>query len=206
MNIRSREPFQSTVALLYDPIPLDKITLDGLKKDFPKIQSLVEDEFLYIESAETKTRAHIFSARLDYLSRAEADFSENQLRLLSSVLSAMPPLRVKGIGVNLHVRCSIEGVSDAGIFTTKRYLRDAEELEKRLGSKIIASAQRITYGEPSAYYDLRVTPKDLGGELLQVHLRKHRNLELTDPDRIVEESLAGFNQANRELARLLDLL
>ncbi len=134
------------------------------------------------------------------------EFSSNKLDPIQTILQAMPPFNLKAYGVNLHLRVVPTGYTVAGAFTTEQFLANSKALEEKLGRRVFASGHRFLYGEPSVYYDVRLTPVEIQGDLLHFQLHLHKDLHLTDTDRIYQETLAGHADAVKELARLEELL
>lgn len=206
MNTSRREPFQISVSYLYDPIPLGKVELDALKDSFPEVQSLSESEVIFADAAQKKQRAQIQSARLDYVDEEPGEFRTKDLGVLKVLLKALPNLLVKALGVTLYLKVVVEGQKDAGLYTINRFLNLQHLTEEALGAKLIAAATRITYGEPTKFFDLRVTPDDIGSDLLYLHLRNHMVTNLADSARIYEESATIYQEACNEMDRLLTSL
>jgi hypothetical protein len=206
MKLAKREPSQIAVSYLYDPIPLDKVGLDVLKEAFVGVESDPDSEFIYVQSVEQKRKAQILTARLDFLDDSGADFENNGLATLRILLRALPPISVKGLGVTLSFRAVVEGEKDAGTYITKKFLAGYQELTQKLNSPIIAGMHRFTYGDPASYFDARFTPVQMGGEWLNLQLRKHRDANLADSDRIIKETLDVQKEIVVEFARLLDML
>jgi hypothetical protein len=206
MKLDQRESFQMAVAYLYDPIQLDKVVLDTLKETFGGVQSDPDFEFIFAESAEQKKRAQILSARLDYIDEAGENLEAESEKFLRVLLRALPQIKTKGLGVTLYLKASVEGEQDAGLYAAKRYLSGFEELESKLKSPIIASLHRITYGEPTNYFDMRITPEQIGSRRLQLQLRKHKDASLSETDRIIEETLDMERETIVEFDRLLDII
>jgi hypothetical protein len=208
MKLTGRAKEQMGVVLLYDPVPLEKVSLDQLKTHFPSVTSyLPEEEALTAESNEKKRWVQIFSARTEFVDQNDAtEFSADALDPIKILLSAMPPLRVKAFGVNFHLKGTVEGYLVAGDFVTSAFVKDLERLETKLGAKIIASAQRFTYGAPARYYDVRVTPETLQGSGLHVQLHRHVEGEIADPGRLFEQLKFAFDEGIKELDRIVDIL
>jgi hypothetical protein len=208
MKLSQRARRQTGVVFIYDPIPMAKISLDALKTAFPKVTSFVpEDEMLLVESPDQKVWAQVFSARLEYANQIDSkDFSDDELHALKPLLTGLPPIKVKSFGVSLHIAGRVDGFELAGAYLTKTLLKDHEVLEKKLGAKIIASAQRFTYGEPTNYYDVRFSPADLRGPTLNIHFHGHRDVEIVDAERILSEVKSSFDACRAELDRLIDLV
>jgi hypothetical protein len=208
MKLVEQSKQQLGVVFLYDPIPLEKVGLDDLKTCFPTVTSfLPQDEVVTAESPDTKTWAQIFSARTEFVDHnEEKPFSPDELAPIKALLSALPPLQVKSFGVNLHIKGKVQGYELAGPYVTETFMRDSKHLEKKLGAPIIASAQRFTYGELARYYDIRVTPAELRGPFLHVQLHRHIQLEIAQPDRLLEQTKLALTDGIAELARVTDLL
>ena len=206
MKLAQREPFQTAFSYLYDPIPLDKVALDVLKEAFGGVESDPDSEFIYAQSVEQKRRAQVLTARLDFIDESGTEFENGGLAALKALLRALPIISVKGLGVTLSFRAVVEGEKDAGIYATKRFLAEYEGLAEKLKSPIIAGLYRFTYGEPQNYFDARFTPTQMGGEWLHMQLRKHKDTNLTDGDRIIKETLDIRREAVVEFARLIEII
>jgi hypothetical protein len=206
MKLVKREQFQTAVSYLYDPIPLDKVGLDVLKEAFVGVESDPDSEFIYAQSVEQKRKAQILTARMDFIDESGAEFAEGGLPAIRILLRALPPISVKGLGVTMSFRAVVEGEKDAGVYTSKRFLAGYQELVDKLKSPIIAGLHRFTYGEPASYFDARFTPVEMGGEWLHLQLRKHRDANLADSDRIIKETLDVQREVDVEFGRLIDIL
>jgi hypothetical protein len=208
MRLNGRAKEQIGVVFLYDPVPVDKIQLDLLKTFFPSVTSYLPDqEVVTAESSETETWAQIYSARTEFIDQNEASgFSTDRLEPIKVLLSALPPLRVKSFGVNLNIKGTVEGYDVAGAFVTQTFVKDLEQLERKLGAKVFASAQRFTYGELSRYYDVRVSPETLQSPIVYVQLHRHIEGEIADANRLFEQTKSAFEEGLKELDRVTDLL
>lgn len=206
MNLATRDPFQLAISYLYDPISLDKVELDTLKDEIGGVQYSPEAEQVYAESAEKKLKAQILSARLDYIDENSGDFDTRDLSAVKKLLRALPSVNLKGFGVTLYLRAAVVGEKDAGIYLMRHFLANADGLQRKLNAAIIADAHRVTYGHSSGYFDLRLTPDQIGGEILHLHLRKHQETSLKDCDRIFDETVVARQQTASELQRLLEIL
>ncbi len=206
MNFSQRKPFQTAVVYLYDPIPLEKVALDSLKLRFPRVVFVPEQELIIAESPEQKTKTQILTARLEFTDDSGTEFSRTDLSVIGNLLQAMPPLNVKAYGVNLLLRVVIADYENAGLYTTERFLSEFKSLEQNLGARIIASAHRLFYGEPANYFDLRLTPLEIIGEWLHLQLHRHKDIHLTDSERILQETVTGHRETIEELARLERIL
>lgn len=208
MNLTGRAKTQIGVVLLYDPVPLDKVSLDRLKTHFPSVTSyLPEQEAVTAESTEEKRWAQIFTTRTEFVDQNEGTaFSAAAIEPLNILLGALPPLRIRSFGINLHVRGTVEGFQVAGEFLTKTFVKGVDQLQEKLKAKIIATAQRFTYGETSKYYDVRVTPETLDGPVVHVQLHRHVEGEIADAARLFSETSSEFDAGVKELERLVQLL
>lgn len=206
MRVSRREPSQISLTYFYDPIPLDKVALDAMKDHFASVQSFPDWEMVFVESTEQKKSAHILSARLDYTDEATGEFEARNLDLVRVLFKALPPVAVKSLGVALVLKVVVEGEKDAGIYATEHFVQMPARLADKLGARIIASATRITYGEPRNFFDLRITPSDIGDEVLHLQLRKQKTADLADGDRIYDETVTAYKETSTEMTRLLELL
>ena len=206
MRFSNREPLQAAMSYLYDPIPLDKVGLDVLKEVFVGVEADPDAEFIYAQTSEQKRKAQILTARLDFLDEPGATFENGGIAAIKILLRALPPISVKGIGITLTFKAVVEGEKDAGIYATKKFLARSEELSKNLGAPILAGMYRFTYGEAANYFDARFTPVQMAGEWLQLQLRKHKDTNLADPDRIIKETLDVHMATVVEFDRLFEIL
>src|SRR5579863_1089356 len=208
MKLVEQSRQQVGVVFLYDPLPLEKVSLDLLKADFPTVTSFLPDEeILTAESTEKKVWAQIFSSRTEFVDQnVGGEFSLADLKLVERLLSALPPLQVKSFGVNLHVRGTAEGYEVAGRYVTENFLKSPDALEEKLGAKIIASAQRFSYGDVAKYYDVRITPEELSGPLLHLQMHRHVDLQVSESQRLFEATEAAFSESLIELGRIIKLL
>jgi hypothetical protein len=207
MNLTKTEPVQAVLVYLYDPIPLDRIGLDGLKGLFGSVTFAADQGMVLAESGDNKTRVQIQSARLEFVVQQVESFGKSDLEgLIPGMLRALPLMGVKSFGINLHVRCTVADVKDGGLMLSSKFLAGGTELEGKLKAKIIASAHRFSYGEPTAYFDVRLTPEAIGGEWIHIVLHRHRDESLTDTDRVLEETVREHDQTTVELHKLLELL
>jgi len=208
MKLKDRVKGQIGVIYLYDPIPLEKVSLDQLKAHFPSVASyLPESEVLTAESTEAKIWAQIFSARTEFVEQNEAtEYSASSLDPIRALISALPPLRVRSFGINFDIKGTVDGYHDAGEFVTKTFIKDVDKLQEKLGAKLIASAQRFTYGEPSRYYDVRVTPEEVQSPVVHVQLHRHVEGEIADANRLFDQTKSGFEDGFKEFNRIVELL
>lgn len=206
MEFTQRKNVQCATVYIYDPIPLEKISIDHLKKTFPSVVSFSEAGVLIAESPEKKTRVQVGVTRLEYSNSSEDDFSSSSLDQLGDAMGAMPPVNVKALGANLHIRATLKDFPNASAYTTQFFLANAASLQEKLGSQVIHTACRIMYGQPSSFFDLRVTPLEIQSEWLHVQLHYHVEKNLADSERIVAESLACLEETIRELDRLKDIV
>jgi hypothetical protein len=206
MKLVQRDGLQTAVSYLYDPIPLDKVGLDVLKEAFVGVESDPDAEFIYAQSVEKKIKAQVLTARLDFLYESDAEFENDALAAIKILLRALPPINVKGLGVTQSFKAIIDGEKDAGVYSTKKFLAGYQELTEKLKSPIIAGLHRFTYGDSTNYFDARFTPVQLAGEWLHLQLRKHKDVNLADSDRIIKETLDVQREVVVEFARLLEIL
>ena len=206
MKYDQRTVHQTAVVYLYDPIPLDKVLLDTLKLHFPRVVAIPDQEVILAESPDLKVTTQIQTARIEYTDQSGTDFDATNLKLLANLLNIMPPFNLKAYGINLHLRAKVSGYALAGAYAKEAFLADWKTLEGKLGQKIIGSAHRFLYGELTKYFDVRITPVELDGELLHFQVHMHKELHLTDWERILDETLAGQAETVKELARLEELL
>jgi len=206
MEFTQLKNVQTTLVYIYNPIPVEKVSIDLLKKGFPTVVNISEQGLLLAESPEKKTKVQIGTTRLEYTNNSEEEFSTSVLGLLGDVLGAMPPVDIKAVGANLHIRAVPKDCSNASAYTTEAFLANAKELEEKLGAPLIHTACRIMYGQPSNFFDLRVTPLEIQSEWLHVQLHYHLQENLADTERIVEQTHACLEQAIRELDRLKGII
>src|SRR3974390_1802835 len=202
MKLKEQSEYRTIVAYLYDPIPLEKVGLDQLKKIFPNIQAETSSQFIFGESSEQNLRLQMLTARLDLIYEGETGFSQQGEAVLTTLLDAAPPINLRGLGVTIFRRVLIEhNEKDAGIYTSKYFLSNFAEREKALAANIIAGMHRITYGEAASYFDFRISPQGIGSEKVQLQLRKHKDVDLRDRDKIIKETLDGEIAARTEFDR-----
>jgi hypothetical protein len=78
-------------------------------------------------------------------------------------------------------------------------------MEQMLSRPIIGTATRIVYGEAHEYFDLRITPLELAGVAgapLHVQLHYHKDVQLTDAERLTQETQQAVGATLGELVRL----
>jgi hypothetical protein len=206
MKFSQRKNQQASLVYLYDPIPLEKVSLDTLKAQFSRVVAVPDLEVIVAESIERKLKAQIQTARLEYTDESGGEFLPKQLEPIPILLRALPPLNIKAFGMNLHVRAVMEGYNDAGAYSMESFLANAKKLEEKLKSKLLSSSERFIYGEPTNFFDLRITPVELGGEWLHLQLHRHKDLHLTDSERIYQETMTVHAETIKELARLEQIL
>lgn len=206
MKYDKRFVHQSAIVYLYDPVPLEKVSLDALKVCFERVVALPDLEAIHAEAPQARAKVQILTARTEYTDESGAEFDKTDLAPIQTILKAMPPFNLKAYGINLHLRLIPSGYTMAGAYTTDNYLANSKALEAKLGGKILASGHRFLYGEMAKYFDVRLTPVKLDGELLHLQLHMHKDLHLTDAERILQETHVGHGEAVKELARLEELL
>jgi len=206
MEFDQRKNVQTTLIYIYNPIPVEKVSIDLLKKEFPTVVSISEQGLLLAESPEKKIKVQIGVTRLEYSNNSEEEFSTSALDLLDDVMGAMPPVDIKAVGANLHIRVIPKDFSNASAYTTEAFLANAKELEEKLGAPLIHTASRIIYGQPSDFFDLRITPLEIQSEWLHIQLHHHVQETLADSERIITESKTCLEQTIRELDRLKSIV
>jgi len=206
MKYRDKSLIQNALVLIYDPVPLDKVALDVLKQSFSNVASLPEQGVVLVEHNDMKIRALVGTAKLEFTNNSQKEFSESDYDLLGPILQALPPLRVKGCGINLHSRFILDEFPIAGVYGKSRLLAQPAELEAKLGAPIFATAHRIFYGEPDLHFDLRITPVDLAGPWLHVQLHRHKTISLTDPEMMKQQALSELRDTIVELQRTTDVI
>lgn len=206
MNPQETHCEEFGIVYLYDPIPLDKVSLDDLKKSFPQVAQQPGQE-IFLDAPERDQRARILSARMDYVDQKTTNtLSELTTEPLEQILRALPSPKIKSIGISLDLRYKLVDVTDAAAFTTRHFLKDAAQLQEKLGANIFASSQRFTYGELVKYYDVTVGPAAMTGAVFTINLYSHLSIELIDPDRIYQETVVSKEAAIVEVQRIQTLL
>jgi hypothetical protein len=205
MPIATRVPKELVVVYLYDPVPLSKFNLDPIRNQtaFSGVGSVEEGIFLL--SPEKKVRATIQTSRLEYTDENEEGFESRELATLCDLWQHLPPLCVKAFGVNVNMRQTMEGRPNSGEFIRDKFLAGAREMEQMLSRPIIGTATRIVYGEAHEYFDLRITPLELAGVAgapLHVQLHYHKDVQLTDAERLTQETQQAVGATLGELVRL----
>ena len=194
------------IVYLYDPVPLDRVQLDILKECFSKVVSMSDEQMILAQHSDPRMSVEIQIARLMYNNESAKEFAERNFQSVKDILRAMPPIHVRAFGVNLHLRVVMPGFESAGTYSTQSFLANHKKLEEKLDAEIIGSAHRFVYGNAANYFELRLTPLELGSEWLHLQLHMHKELHLTDSDRIYEETIAANNRAIHELGRLEKIL
>jgi hypothetical protein len=205
MKTSTTEQHQLGLAYLYDPIVLTDVRLDNVKEDFPNVDS--DAECVFLESPPKKLQVQVFSARLDYQDEnVTIGVSARDLASLKTLLKAMPQVKIKALGVTIFSRSTLSNDADAGLYVVRNLFLQPGELENKLGAKLLAGSQRFAYGEEERFFDLRITPDQIGGKLLHMHFHRFEHKSLTDRDRIFEETVTAQEDALREFARVIELL
>jgi hypothetical protein len=201
------KPFQYALVFLYDPIPLEKVSLDLLKSQFSDGAAYSADEKVVVGgSTEEGRRVQIQTARLEYTKDNPESFVANLTAPIETVLGALPPLAIKALGINLFLRGVGKGVEPPTVASSLMLFGEVDTVQRKLSGKLIATAQRVLYGDSKEYFDLRVTPLGLAENTLQIQLHKHKDLDISDTKRILQETAEAHRQTIVELARLQEIL
>ncbi len=207
MKILNQSPRQFVIICLYDPYSIELVSLDDIRKKgvFNTLTS-VEDEFLIFESSQKKVRVTFQTTRLEYVDENTNNFEERDLNLFRELILNLPQLKIKAIGVNFLLQLMLNEGLKAGEFIRDRFLSNQDSFESKLGKPIISHSIRTFYGSPEDHYDLRLTPIKLIGNELGVQLHLHRDIQVTEHERLVAKITSLFSEGNEELRRLINQL
>ena len=201
----TKSPQHFSIVLLNDPVPLDKVSVDNIRKNgvFEVVTSL-GNEALLLESPIKKIKANFQIIRLEFTDENSSDFDKRTFSDFESLLNLLPPLMVKAVGVNLFARLDFADNFDVSQLISDSFLKDREKFEAKLKSKVISTSVRVFYGESTNdHYDLRLTPVDLKASKLYIQLHRHKDIVITDQIRQIAETRKLFEETRLELNKTL---
>ncbi len=204
MPIKNIQHKNVDIVYLYDPLSLDQLWIDKIRdakleeSKLFNIISLLEDQALILESSKRKIRSTIQVSRLEYGDRSGVVFRERNLEPLEILLKCLPYFKVKAIGVNLHSSGELENTSTPGKYITDTFIKNPDDIQKKLNKPIIGTSVRLFYGEKMDHYDLRIQPQNLSDNIISISLHKHKDIDVVDRERLMEITKEMFSQVSEE--------
>jgi len=189
MQLNNPKFLSVNIIYLYDMFPLEKISLDEIKKtvEVPEVIYNKALNTIIAGDTENKWHASIQSTKLEYADNNSYSFKDRKIDKLYKLLSIVQ-FAIKAYGVNLRVQGGIDNSQTAGEYIRDNFLQNREKFEKKFNGDVFAYSTRVFLGKPENYRDLRFFPVTLQGNSIQIDYHLHKDIAIVDSDKLIKDT------------------
>src|SRR5262245_34449095 len=208
VKLKSLELRDTSFVLLYDPKELSEIQLDKLRMEtaFEVVASAKQVQAIFLTSEAHSMKVTIQPTRLELVQELRTPFEERSLDDLRRLISVLPELSVKALGINYAIWFAIEGCEFGGQYVRYLFLKSPTGLEGVLGSAVVSNSTRLIFGDPQDYRDVRLTPLDLQSEVVVLQYHCHKEEAVKDKERMFRLINDRYPIETRVLSSLIEKL
>ncbi|MFH0887719.1 MAG: hypothetical protein V1871_00735 [Planctomycetota bacterium] len=197
-------PQHVSIILLYDPCSLEKVSLDNIKESGGfDIVTQIENAVILLGNQTKKTKVTFQPIRLEFTDENNSSFKERDFSNFISLVTILPTLAIKAIGINIFCRLDFADNFNTSQFISDNFLKDKKTFEDKVKNKVISTSTRIFYGDTNDHFDLRLTPVDLNSSKLGIQLHRHKDINVVDTTRQTEEVKKLSDETIVELDKII---